>query len=99
MFLLWGIGEKVADFIMEIIKPNGNEEQYDPNQDLLEFTTEITRAFANHPRIQTQMGIGVLFMLANDLHHAAISQMQQQAMVQQAAAKINADRIKRGGLG
>jgi hypothetical protein len=82
----------------DIVNPFGNGEEKKPEYDLMldqaEFATELTRAIQNHPRLPPAMVCGALFMLAQDIHHQVLSNVQQMAMAQDAIAKVNANRIK-----
>jgi hypothetical protein len=79
----------------DLILPKDNGD-YDMAADVAAFNTELVAVIRNHPRLHIATMIGVMEMLCGDLHHNAISNIQQEQMAQAALARAQETRIKRG---
>ena len=79
----------------ELILPKDNGD-YDMVTDVAAFNQELVVAIRNHPKLHIATMIGVMEMLCGDLHHNAISNIQQEQMAQAALARAQETRIKRG---
>jgi len=80
----------------ELILPSNGEEGYNFAEDIQAFNNEVVAVIRNHPKLHIATMIGVMDMLAADLHHNAIANVQHNQMAQAALAKAQQDRIKRG---
>ena len=80
----------------DLILPSNGEEGYNFAEDIQAFNNEVVAVIRNHPKLHIATMIGVMEMLAADLHHNAIANVQHNQMAQAALAKAQQDRIKRG---
>jgi len=80
----------------DLILPSNGDAGYNFAEDIQAFNNEMVTIIRNHPKLHIATMIGVMDMLAADLHHNAIANVQHNQMAQDALARVQQDRIRKG---